>query len=396
MAPPLRSEAEAKGALARARRCFESNFGAKPSIAAQAPGRVNLIGEHTDYNDGFVLPCAIDFQTLVLARPQAGTRVQVVAADWGGETDTFDVSAPLAPQPQMPWANYVRGVFDTFRRQGHALQGAQLAIAGNVPQGAGLSSSAALEVALGVALRQLNDLHALDATDLARLAQRAENEFVGCQCGIMDQLISARGQAGHALLIDCRSLVCEPVPLPPGAAVMVVHSQVQRGLVDSAYNLRRQQCLAAAQHLGVPALRDTTLHALQAAGAGLDQASWRRARHVITENARTQQAALALAAGDLHSMGRLMAQSHVSMRDDFEITVPAINQLVAVPQQAIGEAGGARMTGGGFGGCAVALLQQTQVERVQQAVLRHYRSPGGQPAAVYTTGAAPGAGLLPC
>ncbi len=377
---------------------FMGAFDNPPSTLAQAPGRVNLIGEHTDYNDGFVLPCAIDFQTLVAARARSDAVVRVAAADFGHAVDEFRVDAPIAPNPRLPWANYVRGVFEVFRQRGLPLQGAQIAIAGDVPQGAGLSSSAALEVAVATALRALNGWHDLSTTDLALAAQQAENRFVGCQCGIMDQLIAASGQAQHALLIDCRSLAATPVPLPEGVAVMIVHSNVQRGLVDSAYNLRRQQCQAAAQGLGVPSLRDATLTQLQAAQGAMDELAWRRARHVITENARTQQAAVALAAGDLHTIGQLMAESHRSMRDDFEITVPAVDQLVGILQQALADQraeGGARMTGGGFGGCVVALLPEAHVDAVSSAVQRNYRSPERQRGTVFVTRAASGAGLLP-
>ncbi len=374
---------------------FIGAFDTPPSTLAQAPGRVNLIGEHTDYNDGFVLPCAIDFQTLVAARARTDAVVRVVAGDFGHAVDEFRVDAPITPHPRLPWANCVRGVFEVARVRGLPLAGAQLAIAGDVPRGAGLSSSASLEVAVAQALKASNNWRELSPTGLALLAQRAENDFVGCQCGIMDQLVSARGQQAHALLIDCRSLHTAPVPLPEGVAVLVVHSNVQRGLVDSAYNERRVQCQAAAQHLGVKFLRDASLTQLRNAQASLDPVVWRRARHVITENQRTQQAALSLAAGDLQAMGRLMAESHRSMRDDFQITVAAVDELVDILQQAIGTAGGARMTGGGFGGCAVALLPEGRVEAVRGAVLRQYRAPDRQSATVYVTGAAAGAGLLP-
>lgn len=373
---------------------FIGAFDTPPTTLVQAPGRVNLIGEHTDYNDGFVLPCAIDFQTLVAARPRSDAVVRVAAGDFGHAVDDFRVDAPIPRSTRHPWSNYVRGVFEVLRQRGVPLQGVQLAIAGDVPQGAGLSSSAALEVAVATLLQALNALHDLGPTDIALLAQRAENSFVGCQCGIMDQLISARGQAGHALLIDCRSLAATPVLLPPGVAVMIVHSHVRRGLLDSAYNERREQCQAAASHLGVTALRDASLAQLLAAQGTLDAVAWRRAHHVITENARTEQAAQALAAGDLRTMGRLMAESHRSMREDFEITVPAVDDLVAVLQQAIGDEGGARMTGGGFGGCAVALLPESRVEAVREAVQLRYRSPDRQHGTVYVTGAAAGAGLL--
>ncbi len=379
---------------ARALTAFGVAFGQAPSCAVQAPGRVNLIGEHTDYNDGFVLPCAIDFHTVVAARARDDATVRVVAADCGGQTDSFRLDAPITPRADLPWANYVRGMVAMLVAHGVQLRGAELAIAGNVPQGAGLSSSASLELAIGQAFNAMQGQGALHAIDLARLAQRAENEFAGCQCGIMDQLVSACGQAGHALLIDCRSLALRPVPLPADMAVMIVHSRVRRGLLDSEYNLRRMQCEAAARHFGVAALRDLDLNALTARAAGLDGVVLRRARHVVTENQRTRGAADALAAADLPRLGRLMAESHASMRDDFEITVPAIDRLVAIAQQAIGSAGGARMTGGGFGGCIVALMPQQQVAAVRAAIAAQYRSPEGEGAVIHVCRASAGAGPL--
>ena len=377
--------------LQRVLESFTSAYGAAPAQVLRAPGRVNLIGEHTDYNDGFVLPCAIDYQTLVAAGPRADGLLRVVAADYGGAGDEFRVDAPIAPRPDAPWANYVRGVVQMLRQRGLALQGAELAIAGDVPQGAGLSSSASLEVAVLQALNTLQGLQ-LDRTDIALLAQQAENQFVGCQCGIMDQLIAARGQAGHALLIDCQSLQARPVPLPPDLAVMIVHSQVSRGLVDSAYNERRQQCEAAARHHGVAALRDVDLARLQAGAGGLDPLVLRRARHIVTENQRTLDAARSLAAGDLRHLGQLMAESHASMRDDFQITVPAIDRLVDIAQAALAGEGGARMTGGGFGGCIVALMPGARVAGVRAAIEAQYRSPEGLPPRVWVCRACDGVG----
>ena len=369
---------------------FTQAFGVAPQAAFRAPGRVNLIGEHTDYNDGFVLPCAIDYETQIAATPRDDATVRVVACDYGDALDEFRLDLPVVPRPDVPWANYVRGVLAMLQQDGVALRGADLAIAGNVPQGAGLSSSAALEVAVAQAFNTMQSL-GLDATALALLAQRAENCFVGCQCGIMDQLISARGEAGHALLIDCRTLQARPVPLPDDLAVLIVHSRVARGLVDSAYNERRRQCEAAARHYGVQALRDLDLAALQAGAAGLDPLVLRRARHIVTENQRTLDAADALAAGDLPRLGALMAASHASMRDDFEITVPAIDELVAIAQRAIGTEGGARMTGGGFGGCVVALMPVTRVASVRACIDADYRAPGGERATVWVCRAQGGA-----
>lgn len=370
---------------------FANSFGAAPGLVARAPGRVNLIGEHTDYNDGFVLPCAISRQTMVAARRRDDGQVRIVAGDLGGATTAFSLAEPIRPDSAAPWSNYVRGVTDGLLEAGLDLPGADLAIMGDMPQGAGLSSSAALENAAGLALAALAGQPDFDRTRLALVGQRAEHRFAGCQCGIMDQLVSARAVAGSALLIDCRSMACTPVPLPAGLAVMIVHSGVERGLVDGEYNLRRQQCEAAARHFGVAALRDL---ATLPPPDGLDPVAYARARHVIGENARTLAAASALQAGDLALLGELMAQSHAAMRDDFQITLPVIDELVALLQDAIGPQGGARMTGGGFGGAVVALLPAAQVERVRQAVLAGYRTPGGAAPLVMVEAPAAGASLL--
>ena len=381
--------------LARAHSAFTTTWGHAPALSVQAPGRVNLIGEHTDYNDGFVLPCAIGYATVIAAAPRNDRMVRVVAADQGHAVDQFDLGAPITRRPDALWANYVRGMVKTLLDEGLPLQGADLAIAGDVPQGAGLSSSASLEVAVGQAFKSLQGLDdALHPTKLAQLAQRAENRFIEVNCGIMDQLISARGQRGHALLIDCRSLDTEPVHLPDNVAVMIIHSRVKRGLVDSEYNTRRQQCEAAARHCGVPALRDVDEATLDARAAGLDPVVLRRARHIVTDSQRALDAAEALRHNDLHALGRLMAASHDSMRDDFEITTPAIDKLVRIAQAAIGPEGGARMTGGGFGGCVVAVLPRERVPQVQAAIEVQYRAPSGEHATVWVTDAADGAGVL--
>jgi galactokinase len=377
-----------------ASQAFQTAFGYAPQHWVQAPGRVNLIGEHTDYNDGFVLPCAINFGTVIAASARSDKTVRVVAADYQGETDEFQLDGPILALADGTWPNYVRGVVKYLQAHGLPLQGADLALAGDVPQGAGLSSSASLEVAVTQAFKTLQGFHDLSPTDMALIAQRAENLFVGCNCGIMDQLVSARGEVGSALLIDCRSLTTQTVPLPPDLAVMIVHSRIRRGLVGSEYNTRRQQCEAAAKHYGVKALRDVSLRRLEADAGDLDATVLRRARHIVTENQRTLDAAEALAAGDLRRMGGLMAASHDSMRDDFEITVPAMDRLVEILQSAIGDLGGARMTGGGFGGCAVALMPQEKVESVRLAVEKNYKSPTGEAGTVYVCHASAGAGSL--
>jgi galactokinase len=368
---------------------FEKQFGTNAVHVVRAPGRVNLIGEHTDYNDGFVLPCAIGPSTMVAIGGRGDGQVHVVATDFGDATDMFDLKDIRSSE--QGWANYVRGMVDAVQKAGFQLQGANIAIAGNIPKGAGLSSSASLEVAVGQAMLALCGTD-IDRTRLAQIAQAAECDFVGTKCGIMDQLISAQGKAGHALLIDCRSLGLTDAPVPADLAIMIVHSGVTRGLVEGHYNERRRQCEAAAKAMGVAALRDADMEMLNA--AGLDRVTHNRARHVIGENRRTVEAAAALEKGDLQRLGILMAESHQSMRDDFEITVPAIDRLVDVLQSAIGTEGGARMTGGGFGGACVALMPVSRVSDVRAAVERGYQTPDGKIAEIMVETAGPGVRLV--
>ena len=370
---------------------FAARFGHASHLVVRAPGRVNLIGEHTDYNDGFVLPCAIGPATMVAVSKRHDNNVEVVAADFGDARDQFNLELPLERNIEQPWADYVRGMMSGLQNAGYALSGANIAIAGNLPKGAGLSSSASLEVAVGKANLALADID-IDNTRLAQIAQRAECDFVGTKCGIMDQLISAQGKAGHALLIDCRSLGLTDVPVPDDVAIMIVHSGVTRGLVDGHYNARRRQCEAAAAAMGVPALRDADLDMLEA--TGFDPVTKARARHVITENQRTLDAAEALAKSDLATLGMLMAQSHTSMRDDFEITVPPVDALVAMLQKAIGTQGGARMTGGGFGGACVAVMPSAMVADVQAAIAAEYRTPEGNAPIIMVARPGPGVAIL--
>jgi galactokinase len=387
--------------VARAATVFEAAFGKRAVNFVQAPGRVNLIGEHTDYNDGLVLPCAIDYRTVIAGRPREDRLVRVIAADYDDAADSYSLDEPILRIEAPMWANYVRGIVQQLVARGLPVQGMDMVVAGDVPQGAGLSSSASLSVAVCQLFASLPGFQQpsqlskrLGPVDLALIAQSSENDFVGCKCGNMDQISSASGVEGHALLIDCRSLEVRPVPIPDGAAIMIFNSHVARGLVDSAYNTRREQCEAAARHFGLAALRDLDLATLQARGGELDPLVLRRARHVVTENARVCAAADALAAGDLARMGELMAASHASMRDDFEITVALIDQLVAIIKDEIGAAGGVRMTGGGFGGCVVALVPQAMVDGVRVAVERAYRGPDGEQATIYVCRAAAGAGTV--
>ena len=353
-------------------RSMREAFGHDAAFLIRAPGRVNLIGEHTDYNGGFVLPCAIDFFTEVAFCRREDTTVRILAADYDGQIDTFDLGDPLAMHPEYGWANYARGVIDVVQRQTAPFAcGFDLVVSGNVPQGAGLSSSASYEVAVAMALDEGFAL-GLDKERIALLAQRAENDFVGCKCGIMDQLICAVGEANAALLIDCRSLETKVAPMPPEWAVLIVDSKVKRGLVDSKYNERRRQCERAAEVLGVDALRDATAERLEAARDAMDEVVYRRARHVIGDSRRAVEMAAALTSGDMGAIHRMMAASHRSMRVDFAITHPHVDTLVAIIGDVIGENGGVRMTGGGFGGCVVVLLAKERVDEVREVVRREY------------------------
>ena len=379
--------------IEKTRSAFAAAFSAQAALTVQAPGRVNLIGEHTDYNDGFVLPCAIDYHTAISGSSRNDRRVRVVSVDYGNEHDEFDLDAPIEPLDDRLWANYVRGVVKHLLEAGYALGGADMVISGNVPQGAGLSSSASLEVAVGQFFKSLNKLE-ITPTEIALISQRAENRFVGCNCGIMDQLISAQGEADHALLIDCRSLLTQSVEMPHDIVVVIINSNVQRGLVGSEYNTRREQCEEAARFFGVKALRDVDLPGFETRKAGLDPVVARRARHIITDSQRAIDLSAALKTGDLARIGQLMADSHNSMRDDFEITVPPVDALVSIVKRVLGNAGGVRMTGGGFGGCVVALMPQELVDPVRAAVTAEYRAASGLDASIYVCHASAGTGIV--
>lgn len=371
---------------------FRQTFGYDADLTVQAPGRVNLIGEHTDYNDGFVLPCAIDYATVVSCAKRDDRQIRVIAVDCDGEQDIFSLDEPILSHPTQQWSNYVRGVVKHLQQRDPHFGGADLVLSGDVPQGAGLSSSASLEVAVGKAIQTLYHLP-LDNVALALNGQEAENQFVGCNCGIMDQLISALGKDNHALLIDCRSLGTRAVPMPDNVAVVIINSNVKRGLVDSEYNARREQCETGARFFTAAKLRDVELSQFAAVEHELDPIVAKRVRHVLTENARTLAAADALAAGDLGLMGTLMAQSHASMRDDFEITVPPIDTLVDIVKQEIGDKGGVRMTGGGFGGCIVALMPTDRVDAVRRAVASQYQRKTGLKETFYVCHASEGTAI---
>jgi galactokinase len=376
----------------RAERGFRAHFGIAPALLARAPGRVNLIGEHTDYNDGWCLPCAIDRDTVVAAAPRRDGRFEVLALDTGDEPDHFFARPSPRPLRTGHWGNYVRGVVTALQASGANMDcGASLLVCGDVPQGAGLSSSASLELSLGVALRALFNLpHSME--QLALAGQQAEHSHAGCQCGLMDQLASALCSQDHALLLDCQSQRVRHVRMPPEVALLVIESGIERGLVQSEYNLRREQCAAAAHSLGLRSLRELQPGDLRE--GKLEPILLRRARHVLTENDRTLKAAQALEQGDLVQLGRLMRSAHLSLRDDFEVSLPAIDQLVELANESIGPMGGARLTGGGFGGCVVAVLERQAVANVVTALQEGYRTPAGQVARMHLCAPAQGAELL--
>ncbi|RDE88860.1 galactokinase [Aggregatibacter aphrophilus] len=378
--------------IQKSQHIFNQKYNQQPELTVYAPSRVNIIGEHTDYNDGFVMPCAINYGTAIAGAKRNDHVWNVYAADLD-LSDEFSLDKEI-PQSEQKWANYVRGVVKFIQeRCPDFKQGADLVISGNVPHSSGLSSSAALEVAIGKFCQQLSDLP-LSHTDIALIGQKAENKFVGANCGNMDQLISALGQQDHLLMIDCRSLETQPTPVPQDVAVIIVNSNVPHDLVTGEYNTRRQQCERAAAFFGVKALRDVSVAQFKEKEpelTALDPLVVKRARHVVTENQRVLDAVEALKHNDLTRLGELMGQSHDSMRDDFEITVPQIDYLVELAQLVIGKQGGARMTGGGFGGCIVALAPHDKVEAVRKIVADNYEKQTGLKEDFYVCTASQGA-----
>lgn len=372
----------------RAVATFHATWSGEPDVLVRAPGRVNLIGDHTDHQEGFVLPMAVDRDVWIAARASAEPRVEVVSAEESGVV-ALDV-APSRP-PVNGWGAYVEGMLWALTGEGLELCGWQGALASDVPVGAGLSSSAALELAVGLAACAVSRVDAPAPTRLAQLAQRAENDWVGMNCGIMDQLSVARGRAGHALKIDCRSLQVEEVPLPSDLAVLVLDTMTRRELATSAYNERRAECAAAAAAFGVNVLRDVDIADL--ANADLPDPVGRRARHVVTENARVQAASAALSAGDPARFGAEMAASHASLRNDYEVSTSALDAIVAAAASQPG-CHGARLTGAGFGGCAVALVRGDAADAIAAAVTHGYQVATGLTPTVTVCRAADGAALV--
>ncbi len=370
---------------------LRARYGAPDGIF-MAPGRVNLIGEHTDYNDGFVMPAAIGFATYVAAGSRRDDKLGVYSIDFH-EGREFD----LAENPQGPtghWSDYVRGVAAVLRSQSVPIHGANLVIKGDVPIGAGLSSSASIEVATAFALVGVNHLN-LDRRTIASICQRAEHEYAGTKCGIMDQFIACFGQANHALLLDCRSLEFEALNIATSARIVICNTMVKHELAAGEYNRRRADCEAGVRILqrfmpGIKALRDVTLTELAEQQSEMPPIILRRCRHVISENARVLDAGEALKRNDLRRFGALMGESHASLRDDYEVSSPELDRMVELARTCSGVYG-ARMTGGGFGGCTVNLVDADAVDEFKLAVAHGYQQSFGIHPEIYVCTAADGA-----
>jgi len=361
-------------------------------VVARAPGRVNLIGEHTDYNDGFVLPAAIDRYIWFAGRRTRDRRVRAHSTDFQDSVE-FNLDS-IEQDPQHPWSNYLRGVAKFLGEMGHRLSGADLVFGGDVPREAGLSSSAAVEVGAAVFWQKLLGLE-IEPISLVKLARRAENEFVGVPCGIMDQFISALGREDHALFLDCRELKYRHVPLRGDVKIVVCNSGVRRALAQSEYQVRLKQCREAVQRLQaagleVGSLRDVKLADLISKGKALDDTLLRRASHVVTENRRVREAVKALEEGDLQYFGKLMNASHQSLRDDYEVSSKELDLLVELARKQPGVFG-ARMTGAGFGGCTVNLVEARAAEAFAQAIRSGYEQALGLQADIYVCRASSGA-----
>jgi galactokinase len=378
--------------MAMIEEAFQRIFGAPPEVMVRAPGRVNLIGEHTDYNDGFVLPVAIDREITYVGRPRTDRRVCVSSVDFHASVE-FSLDG-IQRDSQNTWSNFLRGVSKFLEADGHYLTGADIVFGGDVPREAGLSSSAAVEVGAVVFWKKLMDL-TLDPIYIIKLARRTENDFVGVPCGIMDQFISALGRRDHALFLDCRDLTYRHVPLRAGVKIVVCNSGVKRALAQSEYEVRLKQCRQAVARiagtgLAVESLRDVKPSDLAAARGVLSDLLWRRAHHVVSENQRVLEAVQLLEGGDLERFGALMNASHDSLRDDYEVSSKELDVLVELARKQHGVLG-ARMTGAGFGGCTVNLVRADAAEAFARAVRRGYQEALGLNAEVYICEASDGA-----
>ena len=374
---------------------FKKAFGREPKWIAAAPGRVNIIGEHTDYNDGFVFPMAIE-RYAIMAADVARTPGKITVYDIHfKETAVIDVSAPVT-KGEPKWSNYIRGVLAGFQNRGVKLPALDIAFISTVPLGGGLSSSAALEVCTATLVEAATG-KTIDPVEKALLCQKAEHDFAGMPCGIMDQFISALGKESHILLLDCRTRKTELVPMSdPTVAVLITNTNVKHELTGSEYPTRRKQCEAAAKALGVASLRDATPEMLERAKGKMDEVVYRRARHVIGEIERTPHAAEGIRAGNWPTVGQLMYASHYSLKDDYEVSCPELDAVVEIAQN-IGPKGGVigcRMTGGGFGGCTVALVKTDKVDSVMKTIETEYAKRTGIKPTMFVSRPGQGASIL--
>lgn len=372
---------------------FEQAFRAHPSISS-APGRVNLIGEHTDYNDGFVLPCAIGFRTYVAVHAREDNKLILCSEEFTGQFE-FDVNA-LPAAHQGIWCDYPVGVAVALRNKGFPLLGANVMVQGEVPLGAGLSSSAALEVASALAFLGLSG-GSLPLPQVAQLCQRAENEFVGARVGIMDQFVACLGKAGHALMLDCRSLAYQFVPIPPGVSIVICNTMVRHQLAGGEYNVRRAECeegvrLLAKRIPGIAALRDVSVAQLEKYRGGLPEKIYQRCEHVVWENQRVLESSKALAIGDLRAVGEYMAASPRSLRDLYQVSCFELDSMVESAQGLPGFFGG-RMTGGGFGGCTVNLVNTPDAQAFAERIASRYQERTGIHPDVFVSAASDGASV---
>jgi len=376
---------------------FTKLYRRDPHWVVAAPGRVNLIGEHTDYNDGYVFPMAIERYTVIAAAPAVkDTNCVRLKSTSVASSHTLDLSKPLTPFPKGTWANYSTGVIAGFIARGLKPIGFDALVNSTVPLGGGLSSSAALEVATATLLELVTGTK-LDPVEKALLCQKAEHDYAGMPCGIMDQFISVMAKENHVMLLDCRSRTPELVPMTdPAVTVLIINTNVKHELTGSEYPTRRKQCETAAKALGLPSLRDATANMLERAKSRLDDVVYRRARHVIGEIDRTVRAAAAVRASDWVEMGRLMYASHYSLRDDYEVSCDELDLVVEIAED-IGLKGGVygcRMTGGGFGGCCVALVQTDKVEAISTQIANDYMQTTGIEPALFVSRPAPGATVI--
>jgi galactokinase len=379
----------------RACNAFQNHFASPPYWIASAPGRVNLIGEFTDYNDGFVLPMAIECRTAIAARPNGSNRIQLRSTT-RGETVRIDLTQRLEPESKGRWSNYPKGVIAGFQQLGHVVPGFDAVVHSDVPMGAGLSSSAALEVACATLLERLCEVK-LQPHAKVLLCQQAEHDYAQVPCGIMDPFITNLGRTDHVLLLDCRSQEPQWIPFSDrGVSILLFNTGIKHDLATSEYAKRRQECAAAAEALGTKSLREASLEMLTDCADVMDPVVLRRARHVVTENARVLQAAECMRARDWSELGQLLDASHESLRRDFEVSCKELDTVVEIARH-IGRRGGVhgcRMTGGGFGGCVVLLVDAQRRQEIAETLVREYGHRTGKTATFLTSRAAQGAHLI--